>query len=242
MLTDDDESPLTDAIDRMEHLCLNSSQHNAAIKVKCINHIYPSDCKVMWQIDGKHSEAWHPLGEERFIPLRDLSYGRHRLTVRVLSNESGATLDERELLITMQPPFYLSFAGILLELFILGGILYQVGRYLKSRNYMQVSEEKINFLINTAHDIRTPLTLIKAPLEELSQSSTLNVEEREAIGLALRNANTLSQMTDKVMQYELSSIERGVARIERHEAISHFQSQIDKHALLARAKQQTICY
>ena len=242
MLTDDDESPLTDAIDRMEHLCLNSSQHNAAIKVKCINHIYPSDCKVMWQIDGKHSEAWHPLGEERFIPLRDLSYGRHRLTVRVLSNESGATLDERELLITMQPPFYLSFAGILLELLILGGILYQVGRYLKSRNYMQVSEEKINFLINTAHDIRTPLTLIKAPLEELSQSSTLNVEEREAIGLALRNANTLSQMTDKVMQYELSSIERGVARIERHEAISHFQSQIDKHALLARAKQQTICY
>ena len=69
----------------------------------------------MWQIDGKHSEAWHPLGEERFIPLRDLSYGRHRLTVRVLSNESGATLDERELLITMKPPFYLSFAGILLE-------------------------------------------------------------------------------------------------------------------------------
>ena len=242
MLTDDDESPLTDAIDRMQHLRLTSSQHNAAIKVKCINHIYPSDCKVMWQIDGKHSEAWQPLGEERFIPLRDLSYGRHRLTVRVMSNESGTMLDERELLVTMQPPFYLSFVGILLELLILGGILYQVGRYLKSRNYMQVSEEKINFLINTAHDIRTPLTLIKAPLEELNQSTTLNVEEREAVGLALRNANTLTQMTDKVMQYELSSIERGVARIECHEAIAHFQSQVNKHSLLARAKQQTICY
>ena len=242
MLADDDESPLTDAIDRMQHLRLTSSQHNAAIKVKCINHIYPSDCKVMWQIDGKHSGAWQPLGEERFIPLRDLSYGHHRLTVRVMSNESEALLDERELLITMQPPFYLSFVGILFELLVLGGILFQVGRYLKSRNYMQVSEEKINFLINTAHDIRTPLTLIKAPLEELSQSSTLNVEEREAVGLALRNANTLTQMTNKVMQYELSSIERGVARIECHEAIAHFQSQIDKHSLLARAKHQAICY
>ncbi len=242
MLTDDDESPLTDAIDRMQHLRLTSSQHNAAIKVKCINHIYPSDCEIMWQFDGKRPEAWQPLGEERFIPLRDLSYGRHRLTVRVMSNESGTMLDERELLITMQPPFYLSLVGILLELLILGSILYQLGRYIKSRNYMQVSEEKINFLINTAHDIRTPLTLIKAPLEELNQSSTLNVEEREALGLALRNANTLTQMTDKVMQYELSSIERGVARIECHEAIAHFQSQIDRHSLLARAKQQTICY
>ena len=242
MLADDDESPLTDAIDRMNHLYLNSSQHNAAIKIKCINHIYPSDCKVMWQIDGKQPEAWIPLGEERFIPLRDLSYGRHRLTIRVMSNEAETILDERELLITMKPPFYLSFAGILLELLILGAILFQVGRYLKARSYMQVSEEKINFLINTAHDIRTPLTLIKAPLEELSQNDTLNVEQREAVGLALRNANTLTQMTDKVMQYELSSIERGVARIERHEAVAHFQSQIDKHSLLARAKQQTICY
>ena len=242
MLADDDESPLTDAIDRMNHLYLNSSQHNAAIKIKCINHIYPSDCKVMWQIDGKQPEAWIPLGEERFIPLRDLSYGRHRLTVRVMSNEAETILDERELLITMKPPFYLSFAGILLELLILGAILFQVGRYLKARSYLQMSEEKINFLINTAHDIRTPLTLIKAPLEELSQNDTLNVEQREAVGLALRNANTLTQMTDKVMQYELSSIERGVARIERHEAVAHFQSQIDKHSLLARAKQQTICY
>ena len=242
MLADDDESPLTDAIDRVKHLYLNSSQHNAAIKIKCINHIYPSDCKVMWQIDGKQPEAWIPLSEERFIPLRDLSYGRHRLTVRVMSNEAGTILDERELLITMKPPFYLSFAGILLELLILGVVLFQVVKYLKARNYMQVSEEKINFLINTAHDIRTPLTLIKAPLEELSQSDTLNVEQREAVGMALRNANTLTQMTDKVMQYELSSIERGVARIERHEAVAHFQSQIDKHSLLARAKQQTICY
>ena len=242
MLADDEESPLTDAIDRMKHLYLSSSQHNAAIKIKCINHIYPSDCKVMWQIDGKQPEAWIPLGEERFIPLRDLSYGRHRLTIRVMSNEAETILDERELLITMKPPFYLSFAGILLELLILGAILFQVGRYLKARSYLQMSEEKINFLINTAHDIRTPLTLIKAPLEELSQNDTLNVEQREAVGLALRNANTLTQMTDKVMQYELSSIERGVARIERHEAVAHFQSQIDKHSLLARAKQQTICY
>lgn len=107
---------------------------------------------------------------------------------------------------------------------------------------MQISEEKINFLINTAHDIRTPLTLIKAPLEELSQSNTLSIEERESVGLALRNANTLTQMTDKVMQYELSSIEKGITRIEQLEAISHFNGQIDKLSLLAHSKHQRIIY
>ena len=242
MLADDDESPLTDALDDMRILRLDHSQRNAAIKIKCINHIYPSDCQVMWKFDGRRSKAWKPLNEDRFITLGDLSIGSHELTIRVVSKESAEVLDERKLSITVKPPFYLSFGGLLLELAVIGIILYLIGKYLKSRNQMQVSDEKINFLINTAHDIRTPLTLIKAPLEELHQSDTLGVEEREAVDLALRNANTLTKMTDKVMQYELSSIEKGVVRIERHEAVAHIQAQIEKLSLLAQARHQTISY
>ncbi len=239
---DDEDSPLTDALNNMTHLRLNHSQRNAAIKVKCINHIYPSDCQVLWKFDGKRGSKWYPLNEERFITLGELPLGHHRLTIRATSNESGDVLDERQLRITMKPPFYLSFGGLLLEIALLGIILYVVGKYLKSRSQMNISNEKVNFLINTAHDIRTPLTLIKAPLEELSRNDTLGVEEKEAVGLALRNTNTLSQMTDKVMQYELSSIERGVIRVDRHEAIAHFKAQIDKISLLAQAKRQSFCF
>ena len=236
-------SPLTDALDEMRHLHLANNQREAAIKVKCVNHIYPSDCKVVWQFEGlRDDDEWLPLGEDRFITLHELPVGRHKLVVQAVSNESGTVLDRRELDISVSPPFYLSFGGLVIELAILGTILFLVGKYLKSRNKMHVSDEKVNFLINTAHDIRTPLTLIKAPLEELSQNDTLGTEEREAVNLALRNANTLSQMTDKVMQYELSSIEKGVARIGRVEAISHFQAQVDRLSLLAQTKHQTICY
>ena len=35
----------------------------------------------------------------------------------------------------------------------------------------KISDEKTRFFINTAHDIRTPLTLIKAPLEEVVGSA-----------------------------------------------------------------------
>ena len=237
-----ENSPLSDALDCVERLRLPHSQRNATIKVECVNHVYPSDCKVKWRFDSSCEEFWSPLAEDRFITLGELPLGQHELTIRVTSNESGLVLDERKLLITMMPPFYLSFGGLLLEIALLGVVLYLVGKYLKSRSQMNISDEKINFLINTAHDIRTPLTLIKAPLEELNQNETLGTEEREAVSLALRNANTLSQMTDKVMQYELSSIERGVMRVECVEAIAHFQAQINKVMLLARAKSQTLRY
>lgn len=239
---DEEGSPLTDALDETSHLRLTNSQRKAAIKIKCINHIYPSDCQIMWAFDNHLEGAWHTLDDERFITLGEQSWGRHQLTIRAISNESGNVLDERSLFITFRPPFYFSFWGMLLELGILFTISYFVIKYLRSRNQMHVSDEKINFLINTAHDIRTPLTLIKAPLEELSHCDTLGTEEREAVSLALRNANTLTQMTDNVMQYELSRIDRGMIRIERHEAIAYIQSQIDKLSHLAQVKQQTISY
>ena len=242
MYPDEEDSPLVESLDRTEYLELKNAQRNAAIKVKCINHIYPSDCKVVWQFDDKGDAAWLPLNEDRFITLSRLPWGLHQLTIRAMSNESGNVLDERKLTIAVKPPLYLSRWGLLLELAILGVVSYLLSKYFKSKNQMQVSDEKINFLINTAHDIRTPLTLIKAPLEELNQSDTLNIEEREAVSMALRNANTLSQMTDKVMQYELSSIEKGVVRIEKHEGVAHFQAQIDKLSLLAKTKRQTIHY
>lgn len=238
------KSPIKDAVNDVSEITLKDSQRNAAIKVKCINHVYPSDCVVKWTFDNPKSEhaQWNPLNEDKFITFDDLNAGRYDLTIQAISKESGNTLDEHSITIFIRPPFYFSFVGLLLELIFLLLIFLLLRKYYKSANAMHISNDKINFLINTAHDIRTPLTLIKAPLEELSQSNTLSIEERESVGLALRNANTLTQMTDKVMQYELSCIEKGITRIERLEAISHFNGQIDKLALLAHSKHQRIIY
>ena len=232
-------SPLDDAINNMSRLRLKHAQRDAAIKVKCINHIYPSDCRVEWSFD---TNSWHPLNEERFITLGALGIGRHTLTIRATSNEANKIIDERLLRITIAPPFYLSWWGLLVELGLIVLALLLARKYTKSANAMQVSDEKVNFFINTAHDLRTPLSLIKAPLEELNMSDALGTEQREAVGLALRNANTLAQMTENVLRYQLASIEKGIVRIERHEAIAHMQAQIDKIGLLAQAKHQRIQY
>ena len=232
-------SPLKDAINDVSHLRLSQEQRDAAIKVKCINHIYPSDCRVEWNFDDK---PWRALNEDCFITLSALGIGRHTLTIRATSNEANMLIDERAMRIIIVPPFYLSWWGLLIELGLIVLILFFVRKYTMSANAMQVSDEKVNFFINTAHDLRTPLSLIKAPLEELNMSDALDSEQREAVGLALRNANTLAQMTENVLRYQLASIEKGVAHVERHEAVAHMQAQIDKIGLLAEAKRQRIQY
>lgn len=240
---DSKDSPIKDAVDNVQKIRLRNSQSNAAIKIKCINHIYPSDCIVTWTLDNPDDKAqWNSLNEDRFITLDGLNAGKYNLTIQAVSKESGHTLDKRTISVIIRPPFYLSFIGLLIELCILAIIFFLTHKYQKSSNAIHVSNDKINFLINTAHDIRTPLALIKAPLEELNQNETLGIEEREAVSMALRNTNILSQMTDSALRYELESIERGVVRIERHEAIAHFQTQINKVSQLAQTKNQTIIF
>ncbi|MBR7125961.1 MAG: helix-turn-helix domain-containing protein, partial [Prevotella sp.] len=231
-------------VNNVSRIKLSDSQRDAAIKVKCINHIYPSDCLIKWTFDNPKSDnaQWSLLNEDKFITFGDLNAGKYQLAILAVSKESGKTLDEHTVSILIKPPFYFSFLGLLIELLVLVLTFFLVRRYYKSANAIQVSNDKINFFVNTAHDIRTPLALIKAPLEELNQSTTLNAEEREAVSLALRNTNTLSQMTDSAMRYELESIEKGIMRIERHEAIAHFQTQVDKISRLAQTKRQTIVF
>lgn len=246
---DNEDSPISNALDETHSFELNNDQRNAAIHIKNINHIYPSDCKIIWTFDeydkeGKENDnrVWHPLNEDNLITLNSLPTGRHILTIRSVSNESGILLDERVIAISINPPFYLSLVGLGVEFALIIIILIFIIQFAHSANTIHTSNEKINFLVNTAHDIRTPLTLIKAPLEELCMKDTLSNEEREAVNLALRNANTLTEMTENAMHYEMASIEKGKLRVECHEAIAHFQSVINRLSVLAQTKKQRIVF
>lgn len=234
-------SPLTNAIDDMAKIELSHNQREASIKVRSINHIYPSDCLITWTFDQKKSN-WNPLNEDKFIMLNNLSAGKHILTIRSTSNESGKILDERTLEIKIHPPFYLSRTGLFIELTIVILIVLIIGRYIKSANEKHISNEKLNFFINTAHDIRTPLTLIKAPLEELMGKEHLSEEDKETLSLAIKNTNMLTEMTEKSMRYEIANIEKGILRIECYEAIELFSAQIERLKSLTKPKRQQIDY
>lgn len=66
----------------------------------------------------------------------------------------------------------------------------------------KVSDEKTRFFINTAHDIRTPLTLIKAPLEEAIENRMVNEQALPHMNTALKNVNALLQLTTNLINFE----------------------------------------
>ena len=75
-------------------------------------------------------------------------------------------------------------------------------RIIMLQKQKKVSDEKTRFFINTAHDIRTPLTLIKAPLEEVVENRMVAEQALPHMNMALKNVNTLLQLTTNLINFE----------------------------------------
>lgn len=63
-------------------------------------------------------------------------------------------------------------------------------------------DERIKFYINTAHHIRTPLTLIKAPLEEVADKESLSDSGLRNVNTALRNVESLLRLSTNFINLE----------------------------------------
>ena len=149
----------------------------------------------------------NPEGQNS-IQLNHLQPGDYTIEVRALS--SGNYSPTLTLTLTITPPWYQStWAYLFYALFVLA--LLRLAFWLwRRRTRQQLDEEKMKFLINATHDIRSPLTLIMGALgklknlhldgpktpEELSSLSSQISNPLEAID---RNAKRLMLLVNQIL-------------------------------------------
>jgi len=195
-------SPLKTDINDTRELYLNYGQNIFSLRVSSINYDYPSDVLYSWKLEGFY-DAWSRPEQENTIRFTNLSPGKYVLHVRAVSNENPRKiLEERSLRIIISHPFWVSIWAWMLYLGIITLILLTASTIYLLRRKRKSSEEKIRFFINTAHDIRTPLSLIKAPLEELREQEKLSPSGTGNINTALRNVNALLRLTTNLINFE----------------------------------------
>ncbi|WP_042372899.1 hybrid sensor histidine kinase/response regulator transcription factor [Bacteroides neonati] len=198
----DKNSPLTSSIDDTKILKLKSNQNIFSLKVSSINYDYPSNILYSWKLEGFYDEWSHP-GKEDVIRFTNIDPGTYTLRVRAISSEDKRVIiEERSIQIEVAYPFWLSIWAILIYIIIIGLIAVAALRVIILSKQRKASDEKIHFFINTAHDIRTPLTLIKAPLEELEEKESLSQDGVSNINTALRNVNALLRLTTNLINFE----------------------------------------
>jgi ABC-type sugar transport system substrate-binding protein/DNA-binding response OmpR family regulator len=71
-----------------------------------------------------------------------------------------------------------------------------------NRRMKELGDEQNHFYTNASHQLRTPLTLINGPLQQLRESKTLSVGDHELLDIVRRNAEQLLHLVTDVLQFQ----------------------------------------
>lgn len=213
----DKDSPLEKDINETDRLELAYEQKPFSFDVISINYDYPSNILYSWKIDDYHKEWSRPSQDNRIV-IRNLPPGSYTLRIRTISNEEKyKTYETRSIRIVVTPPAWASVWAIIGYVLLLLLALVILFRIIMLHKQQKISDEKTRFFINTAHDIRTPLTLIKAPLEEVVENRMTREEALPHMNMALKNVNALLQLTTNLINFERIDIYSSTLYVSEYE-------------------------
>ncbi len=196
--------PLPQSIRYTTRLTLSHDQNNITLDVSDLPYSREEKSRVLYRLD-KTEKEWNSLPPNtNRITYNNLKYGRYRLLVTVLDaggnpSEKSCTLDIR-----IRPPFYYSpaaeclYAAVLLVLAVWAVRFVRMRRRLKrereeKEKVLEQTRAKIEYFTNLSHDLKTPLSMIIAPVNRLL-SRTGDEGERQQLELVQRNAMKLSSL------------------------------------------------
>lgn len=157
--------------------------------------------KFSWKLEGFDRE-WSSPSENRFVAYTNLPAGKFELKIRLYDNSVSGVIAERLLAIRIIPPFWRAWWFWLVLVIVGSSVVLLSLLYYINRLKQEHTEEKVRFFTNTAHDIRTSLTLIKAPVEELRREKGLTEQGKHYLKLAVEHARQLSSVVNQLIDFQ----------------------------------------
>ncbi len=104
--------------------------------------------------------------------------------------------------------------------------LYALVRHYLTYKEKQEWEERTRYFIQAAHDLRTPLTLIKVPLEEIALREPLSPEGRTQIQTAMKNVDALIRHTTNLINLGQSNVRHTPLHLSENELNAYLEETI----------------
>ncbi|NDV80887.1 two-component regulator propeller domain-containing protein [Bacteroides sp. 51] len=194
-------------VDKQTEFSLKHNQNNIAIELLPIG-VSSSASKFSWKMEGLDQD-WTSPSNLKLINYTNIPSGNFRLMVRMYNNSLSQIVDERMLYVHIIPPYWQTWWFRIIVFFILASIAYFSLKFYINRLKQLHAEDKIRFFTNTAHDIRTSLTLINAPIEELNKEETLSNRGRYYLDLATEQSGRLSFVATQLLDFQKVDIGKG---------------------------------
>lgn len=252
-----EDSPLDSSLVVTHKLSLSHRQNIFSLRVEPLNYTTQRPL-TEYKLEGFDKE-WKMVRVDNVIAFSQVPAGHYRLRVRVEDADGKWSPKEYRLAIVVSPHPLLSVWAKIIYAILMAWVLWLLLRFYIRRNTMkrerameefqhqkeqELYNSKISFFTNVAHEIRTPLTLIKGPLEHIIHKGNIKDQAlREELSIMDQNANRLTDLINQLLDFRKAEKDGLQLNFERHdikrivrETYTRFTSLMDErkisHSLL----------
>lgn len=188
---------------------------NISFDVAALSYMIPEMNQYRYILNGA-DKTWTYLKNNRRIYYTNLPPGDYTFKVMGANNSGVWNSVGKEIEITIFPPWWLSWWAYLIYIFIIIFVGAVIFRYyhlaVSEKNKRQIEtiqiktereifDAKLSFFTNIAHEIRTPLTLIRLPLEKLLASKVPNDPWSSSLEMIRKNTDKLINLTNQLLDF-----------------------------------------
>lgn len=212
-------SPLQQSVTRTSNITLGYHQSTFSIDFALLSYSAPEIAEYAYRMEGL-DKNWTYLKTNRKAYFTELAPGTYTFRVKA-SNSGGVWSSETSLVIAIMPPWWRSWWALSLYAVLVAGIIWYIIRNYHKRTEQknrrrierfeaakekEVFKAKIEFFTNVAHEIKTPLTLIKAPLEKVIRKAGHMPEIKDSLAIMDRNTNRLINLTGQLLDFRQTEL------------------------------------
>ena len=212
------DSPLKENILEAKEIILPFSQNVFSFQFSALDFNSPQSIQYAYMMEGFDDE-WINAGKRRFITYTNLNSGTYTFKVKATNSDGVWSENYKSISVVINSPWwrtpwaYVSYVAlILLGLYAARRIeMNRAGlrnelkmREFEAKKRTELEIIKSRFFANLSHEFRTPLTLIRGPVEELI-SGNAGDNQAEYYELIKRNSEKLQELIDQLL--ELTQLE-----------------------------------
>jgi signal transduction histidine kinase/AraC-like DNA-binding protein len=201
-------SPLSESISLTKEIQLKYDQNSFNIEFAMLNFYSSAFNQYTYFLEG-YEKFWNPVTRHNVAAYRNVPSGTYVFKV-IGSNSFGVwTKEETILKIIVLPPIWQSvWAYMIYFVAIIIAILFSI-RLFRQFNRLhtaveverQLTEYKLRFFTNISHEFRTPLTIIRGSIENLTSMKNLPVLVDKQINQISKNAYRLLRLIDQLLEF-----------------------------------------
>lgn len=233
-------------------LDLTYDDKSIAIEFAALHYTNSAGNKYAYMLEGFDKDWIYTDAAKRSATYSNLAPGKYTFKVRASNSDGVWNPNPATLLLTVAPPIWASTGAYILYTLILLGLLYAfyyyIVRYAKLKSKLtyeailhekerELHESKVQFFTNISHEIKTPLTLILTPIQQLLQLCKDNLTIQSQLRTMENNGNRLLKIVNQLLDIRRFETGHEQLTLEHLDLVDFVRSVVDSFQQAAQAKE-----